>query len=144
MNTGKQHIFKKAAPPITMSTLDLQRIERLLDTPECRDADFDALREELNRADLVDPVDVPPGLVTMNSSVLFCDESTHEEYGLTLVYPSAKNSRGGVSILAPVGSALIGLSVGQAISWQVPGRRELRLRVLKIISQPEANGQYHL
>jgi regulator of nucleoside diphosphate kinase len=143
MNMHSQSAVNLTAPPITVSTLDLQRIERLLDRPEYRDG-YDELRDELNRANLVDPVDVPPDLVTMNSSVLFCDESTHEEYGLTLVYPSRNNSRGGVSILAPVGSALLGLSVGQAISWQIPGRRQLCLRVLRIISQPEANGEYHL
>ncbi len=133
-----------ALPPITVSSLDLERIEELLDSAAYKKLPgIDALRTELNRANVVDPQDVPPGLVTMNSTVLFRDESTNAEYDLTLVYPSPENPPNAVSILAPVGSALLGLSVGQSISWQVPGGRELRLCILEVIDQPEASGQYH-
>lgn len=131
-------------PPITVSRLDLERIEALLESASYKNVPgIDSLQIELNRANVVEPHEVPRGLVTMNSQVLFRDEELKAEYGLTLVYPGANNPPGAVSILAPVGSALLGLSVGQSISWQVPGGRELRLRVLDVTYQPEANGEYH-
>jgi regulator of nucleoside diphosphate kinase len=79
----------------------------------------------------------------MNSTVLCRDELTMSEYELTLVYPDAVNQSDRVSILAPVGSALLGLSVGQKISWQVPGGRILQLHVLEVRYQPEAQGEFH-
>ena len=131
-------------PEITVSSLDFERIEDLLESGLYRNSPgAESLRMELNRANVVAPHEVPPDLVTMNSKVLFLDEASKAEYGLTLVYPQADNPPGAVSILAPVGSALLGLSVGQAISWQVPGGRELSLRVLDVVYQPEANGEYH-
>jgi regulator of nucleoside diphosphate kinase len=79
----------------------------------------------------------------MNSTVLCRDELTMSEYELTLVYPDAVNQSDRVSILAPVGSALLGLSVGQKISWQVPGGRILQLHMLEVRYQPEAQGEFH-
>ena len=132
------------SPSITVSTLDAERIEALLASDFCRNLEgAEALESELARANLVEPDEIPPGLVTMNSKVRFIDETTNEQHGVTLVYPGANNPPDAVSILAPVGSALLGLSVGQSISWQVPDGRELRLRVLDVVYQPEANGEYH-
>lgn len=131
-------------PPITVSTLDMERIEALLASDSCRNVEgADALESELARANVVDPDDIPPGLVTMNSTVRFIDEATNEQHEVMLVYPGANNPPDAVSILAPVGSALLGLSVGQSISWRVPDGRELRLRVLDVVYQPEADGKYH-
>lgn len=131
-------------PPITVTTLDLERIEELLDSEVSkRVPGIDALKYELERANVIEPHEVPPGLVTMNSTVLCCDELTMSEYELTLVYPNAANQSDRVSILAPVGSALLGLSVGQKISWQVPGGRILQLHVLEVRYQPEAQGEFH-
>jgi regulator of nucleoside diphosphate kinase len=136
--------MNKIQPPITVSSLDLQRIEALLESDSYKNLPgIAALEAELHRANIVEPNEVPPGLITMNSKVRFIDEATDGEYGLTLVYPNSNNPPGAVSILAPVGSALLGLSVGQSIAWQVPGGRELRLRVLEVIYQPEASGEYH-
>lgn len=131
-------------PPIIVSSLDLERIEELLESPQYRNLPgIDALKNELDRANIVAPNEIPPGVVTMNSQVFFVEEGSNAEYGLTLVYPGPDNPPGAVSIFAPVGSALLGLSVGQSIAWQVPGGRELRLRVLKVVYQPEASGEYH-
>ena len=65
---------------------------------------------------------------------------------VTLVYPSAGSGMGGegVSILAPIGGALLGLSVGDSIEWPVPGGRSRRLKVTAVHYQPEAEGQLHL
>jgi regulator of nucleoside diphosphate kinase len=131
-------------PPITVTTLDLERIENLLESEARRRLPgVDALRHELERANVIEPGEVPPGLVTMNSTVRCRDESTMSEYELTLVYPNAANQPDRVSILAPVGSALLGLSVGQKISWQVPGGRNVQLHVLEVRYQPEAESAFH-
>ena len=69
------------------------------------------------------------------------DELAGERHTLTLVYPHESNvDTGHVSVLAPVGSALLGLSIGQSIDWSAPDGRKLRLRVTSIHYQPEANG----
>lgn len=131
-------------PAITVSSLDLQRIERVLRAQSVRHLPgVDALQAELDRANVVEPVDMPPGIVTMNSTVRFCDDATGNRHELTLVYPDGAGAPGTVSILAPTGSALLGLSVGQSIAWQVPGGRKLQLRVLEVVRQPEAEGEYH-
>jgi regulator of nucleoside diphosphate kinase len=85
---------------------------------------------------------MPPDTVTMNSLVLCVDETTGAEHQLQLVYPrDADAAQGKVSVLAPVGAALLGLSAGQAIDWPLPGGRSTRLRVLRVIDQPEAHGR---
>lgn len=131
-------------PPIIVSRVDLERLELLLESEACRKLPgIGALRSELDRATVVEPAEVPPEVVTMNSTVRFIDDSTGSKFELTLVYPETGGSSETVSILAPVGSALLGLSVGQSIFWQVPGGRRLQLRVLEVVHQPEAMGQYH-
>ena len=131
-------------PPLVLSSRDVKRLERLLDSEAYKNLPgIDALQNEIDRASVVAPVDVPAGVVTMNSTVRFCDDSTDTCYELTLVYPDAVRSPDTVSILAPVGSALLGLSVGQSIAWQVPGSRTLSLRILEVTYQPEATGELH-
>ena len=131
-------------PSITVSSLDADRIEALLASDSYKNlTGVDALEGELARANIVEPDEIPAGLVTMNSTVQFIDETTNEEHSVTLVYPGPNNPPDAVSILAPVGIALLGLSVGQSISWQVPDGRELRLRVLNVVYQPEAGGEFH-
>ena len=87
--------------------------------------------------------EVPPGVVTMNSSVRCREESSGKEYLLTLVYPEDAGGEGKVSILAPVGTALLGLTVGQSIDWPAPGGKTLKLSLLDITYQPEAAGDYN-
>ncbi len=131
-------------PPLVLSSRDIKRLERLLDSEAYKNLPgIDALQNEMDRASVVAPADVPPGVVTMNSTVRFCDDSTDSCYELTLVYPDAVRSPDTVSVLAPVGSALLGLSVGQSIAWQVPGSRTLSLRILEVTYQPEATGELH-
>lgn len=131
-------------PPITISRRDLERLERHLDVDTVRALPgCGMLREELARANVVEPEEIEADIVTMNSTVRFVDEQAEKEYELTLVYPDQAGTPGAVSIFAPIGSALLGLSVGQTINWQVPGGRQLRLRVDSIINQPEAQKQFH-
>ena len=130
-------------PSLIMSSLDVARLDRLLESPACaHQPGIDALREEIGRATLVEPEAMPAQVVTMNSRVRFADENNGATHELTLVYPEAA-APGTVSVTAPVGSALLGLSAGQSIVWQVPDGRQLRLRVLEVLRQPEAEGEYH-
>lgn len=129
--------------PITVSSLDLARLERLLESDTYRNLPgIDALQSELDRANVVEPADVPPGLVTMNSTVRFIDDESKTKFELTLVYPEEGGGANKVSVIAPAGSALLGLSVGQSIFWQVPEGRKLQLRVLEVLHQPESMGQF--
>lgn len=131
-------------PRILLSRFDQERLERLLDKVGPR-PDMDALREEIERAEIVEPQDVPSTLVTMNSTVRFRDEISGEESEVTLVFPAhADTGKGRVSVLAPIGSALLGLSMGDEIDWALPEGRTKRLRVIGISYQPEAAGDTHL
>jgi len=132
-------------PSITVSTLDAERLERLLDAiPDAAFPGKADLVGELERAALVAPEDVPPTVVTMNSTVRFRVESAPGELELTLVYPKDADAAGGkLSILAPVGSALLGLSQGDEIAWPKPGGGELKVRIVEVVYQPERAGIYH-
>ena len=130
-------------PPLLLSRLDCERIESLLEHPGVR-TDHAALLAELARADLVEPAQMPDDVITMNSVARFRDETTGDERELALVYPKdADGSADKLSVLAPVGSALLGLRVGHRIEWPLPGGRTTALRVLSIRYQPEAAGELH-
>ncbi|MFC3549920.1 nucleoside diphosphate kinase regulator [Lysobacter cavernae] len=131
-------------PTLLISRLDSDRIEALLEQPVAQGIDTSALEAELARAEIVEPAQMPADVITMNSTARFRDESNGDERELTLVYPKdADGSADKVSILAPVGSALLGLRVGDAIEWPVPGGRTIKLHVLSIRYQPEAAGELH-
>lgn len=131
-----------STPTITITRFDLQRLERLLDSLDEFGPGAQALQAELDRADVVGHDEVPAGVVTMNSRVHCREESSGKDYHLTLVYPQDAGGEGKVSILAPVGSALLGLSVGQHIDWPAPGGKQLKLTLLEVEYQPEAAGEY--
>ena len=132
-----------ALPPITLSSLDLRRLEALLDTPAQRgSAAARALEQELGRATVLPPENIPADVVTMNSAVACVDDFSGETHELTLVYPNdADATAGRVSVLAPVGNALLGLTLGQEIDWQAPGGRPLRVRVTAVRHPSETTGE---
>ena len=136
-----------ARPPIRVSRVDVERIESLLEQPQYRALDTTALQDELVRAEVLEPARMPNDVITMNSIARVRVEDRelgNHEHELTLVYP--RDADGGadkVSILAPVGSALLGLRIGDAIDWPLPGGRSARLQVLSIRFQPEAAGELH-
>ncbi len=127
-------------PEIIVSSRDLERLEGLLSAPAAKSrSDLDALRDELDRADVRDLAQMPPEVITMNSRARFCEELSGREYELTLTYPrdaSAENGR--VSIFTPAGSALLGLAVGQSIDWSTPEGKAIRLKVLAVTHPPAA------
>lgn len=133
------------APPIVVSSRDFNRLDTLLDSPALRRHPAAlALLQELNRAQVVAPEQMPATVVTMHSKVECEEELSGDRHTLTLVYPNeADVEKGRVSVLAPVGSALLGLSQGQSIDWAAPDGRPLRLRVLAVHYQPEASGDFH-
>ena len=131
-------------PKIVLSSLDADRLSKLLDSlPDQAFPGRDDLEAELARAEIVPPAEVPPNVVTMNSTVKFSIESSSKEFFLTLVYPKDVDARGGtISILAPVGSALLGLAKGDEIEWPNPGGRVLRVRIEDVLYQPEREGDF--
>lgn len=134
-----------STPNIIMSSLDVERLEKLIESlPDNAFPGKAALEAELARADVVDPHEVPPSVVTMNSKVRFSVISTGEIFNLTLVYPRDLDAAGDkISILAPVGSALLGLSQGDEIEWPKPGGGVLRVRIDEVLYQPERAGELH-
>lgn len=133
-------------PNIILSSQDVKRLENMLETlDETKFPNIDALFAELARATVVEPKDMPDNVVTMNSTVVFRVEESHKEFSLTLVYPRDSDGAGDkISILAPVGSALLGLSEGDSISWPKPGGGQLNVRIIKVIYQPERAGDFQL
>ena len=131
-------------PKILMSSLDAERLARLLESlPYEAVPSREDLEAELARANVVDPKDVPPYVVTMNSTVRFRIQSSDKDFFLTLVYPKDVDPKGGtISILAPVGSALLGLAIGDEIEWPKPGGGVLKVRIEDVLYQPERAGDY--
>jgi len=123
-----------SSPSIILSQRDAARLEAMLEAPALRNTPAAvSLLDELNRAEVVADNQVPADVVRMESVVECEDEHGGERHTLTLVYPQdADVGSGRVSVLAPVGSALLGLSVGQSIDWAAPGGRQLRLRVIAV------------
>ena len=131
-------------PKIILSSQDLDHLEALLDRlPAAAFPGKAELQTELDRADVVEPQDVPADVVTMNSKVRFALESG-EEFCLTLVYPKDVDGNAErISILAPVGSALLGLSAGEHIEWPRPGGGVMKVRLVEVVYQPERAGEFH-
>lgn len=130
---------------IILTSQDLDRLETLLKSlPVNAFPGKAALQAELDRAEIVAPQQVPPSVVTMNSTVRFSIENSGEDFCLTLVYPKAIDGNADrISILAPVGSALLGLSVGDELEWPRPGGGVMKVRVVEIVYQPERAGEFH-
>lgn len=126
-------------PSITVTENDYDHIDELLTKVGDTVPGILELRTELTRADVVPREQLPPNVVTMNSTVVFENIDSGKNFELVLVYPKdIDGSAGRVSILAPVGSALLGLTVDQTIQWQLPGGGVLKLKVLEVRNQPES------
>ncbi|WP_110458144.1 nucleoside diphosphate kinase regulator [Shewanella algidipiscicola] len=133
-------------PNITVSSIDLARLEKMIDSLDGQHiAEIDDLMTELERAKILPPEQMPANIVTMNSTVRFKVASSDKEFSLTLVYPQNHNGDvGQISILAPVGSALLGLKEGDEIEWPKPGGGQLLVKIIAVEYQPERAGEYHL
>jgi regulator of nucleoside diphosphate kinase len=131
---------------IHVTSQDKQRLEDLLAEVEVSDprkqGDLKALVEELHRAVIVEPKDVPADVITMNSRAEIRDLESGETVAFTLVFPvNANIDEEKISILAPIGAGMLGYRVGDKFEWKVPeGIR--RMEVTKIHYQPEAAGDF--
>ncbi|MBW7897354.1 Regulator of nucleoside diphosphate kinase [Candidatus Brocadiaceae bacterium B188] len=133
---------------IYITEFDKMRLEELIDVAtEFGDharKDLEFLAGELDRAEIVPSKDIPADVVTMNSKVVLRDLDTAETMTYALVFPRDANvDAGTISILAPVGTAILGYAKGDTVEWSVPSGLR-RLRIEEIIYQPEAAGDYHL
>ncbi len=127
---------------LIITNTDLQKLLPVLDQHDSPAAE--SLDAELHRATIVEQRQVPPDVVTMNSEVVYEDLTTHQQRTVRVVFPKdADANTGRVSVLAPIGSALLGLRVGQTIEWAVPNGKK-KIRVVEIRYQPEAAGDYDL
>ena len=132
-------------PQLILSSLDVDRLEALLAnlSPTAFPGKAD-LEAEIARADIVEPSDIPANVVTMNSTVTFDMAESGKQFQLTLVYPKdLDGSTDKVSIFAPVGSAMLGLAVGDELAWPSVGGKTMTVRVTGIVYQPESAGELH-
>lgn len=107
--------------------------------------DLAPLIEGIGRALVVPQELIPPNVVTMNSKVRFRDMDTNADMEATIVYPKhADDAKGRVSILDPIGLALMGLTVGDTVEWPMPEGGTKVLKILEVLYQPEAEGDWEL
>ncbi len=131
---------------IWITDFDLQRLRKLIldaqGTEYRKSVYLQNLISELNRASVVPSREIPASVITMNSRVTLLDLDTQEEETYTLVFPEdLEKTEGGVSVLAPIGTAMLGYKVGDVFEWEVPAGKR-RLRVERIDYQPEASGDF--
>ncbi|MBX3155318.1 MAG: nucleoside diphosphate kinase regulator [Deltaproteobacteria bacterium] len=118
------------SPPILVSVEDRDRLRRLIEHTTA--ATVESLEDELERARVLPSSDVPANVVVMNSEIEYEDITTGYRRRVWLVYPGdASTHDNKISVLAPLGCALLGLQVGQEIDWKMPGGVR-RLRVLSV------------
>ena len=137
---------KQTAIHITKS--DYERLSALIEKTRERDPmdreNLKKLETELDRAEIVDAKDISKKVITMRSRVRLKDLVSGKANTYSLVFPSeADFSQGKISVLAPIGTAILGYKSGDTIEWPVPsGVRKLKID--KILYQPEATGNYEL
>ena len=121
-------------PPIRIRQTDSERLAQLAEAAAgTSPATAEFLAREIERATVVPDTAPLAGIVGMESEVTFRDDVTGLQKQVTLVYPkSADIEAGRISVLTPIGAALIGLAVGQAISFETPSGELRSLTVLEV------------
>jgi regulator of nucleoside diphosphate kinase len=128
-------------PVVRVTDRNHRKLSSVLASPigQRMPAASDALAAELERALVVASEQIDPCVVTMNSRVRYENVATRRVSEIALVYPwDADPANEQVSVLSPVGTALLGLSMGDLIDWPIPGRPRVRLRLVRVLYQPEA------
>ncbi|APX83449.1 hypothetical protein BV511_01000 [Methylorubrum extorquens] len=127
-------------PPLVIPTTDLRSLREVVTATRPSDpcaAVAAWLAEELDRAAVVAPEVLPRRVVTMHAQVSYRDDVTDEVGRMTLVYPGEEDAEAhAVSVLSPIGAALVGLSEGQSIRWRTPSGGFRGLTVLRVLFQP--------
>ena len=131
---------------IYVTSQDKERLQQLLAMSATSDprqqGDWRALAEELRRATIVPPNEVPADVITMNSRADLVDLDTGETVTFTLVFPpEADVEQEKISVLAPIGAGMLGYRVGDEFEWKVPGGIR-RMKVARVRYQPEAAGDF--
>jgi regulator of nucleoside diphosphate kinase len=132
---------------IFITSFDLKRLQNLLSdmdgSVDVMEDNLEGLKKELSRAVQVAPKEVPPDVITMNSTVRLEDCDTGESMVYTLVFPQeSRIEENKISVLAPIGTAMLGYRVGDVFEWNVPaGKRRIRIR--EVLYQPEAWGDFY-
>ena len=144
----KQETTMSHENKICITEFDMKRLKGLIKFAEERWNKrvvqyLDGLDKELDRAEVFMPEEIPTDVITMNSTFRLRDLDSGEETVYTLVFPAMADSmKGKISILAPVGTAVLGCRVGDTVEWEVPSGLK-KLRVKRIIYQPEAAGDFY-
>jgi len=133
---------------IYITEFDRSRLEELIAVAEEFGGhdrnDLESLAGELEQAEVVLSKDMPPDVVTMNSKVVLRDLDTSEKMTCVLVFPKDANiDAGAISVLAPVGTAILGYAKGDVVEWAVPSGTR-RISIEEILYQPESAGDFHL
>ena len=131
-------------PSIFLTTKDVEKLRDLIQEAyhtEYRGSDYlKLLSAEMEKASVVDPDQIPADVITLNSTARLIDQDTDEEMVYTLVFPEdADPSQGKISILAPIGTAMLGYKVGDTFEWDTPGGKRI-IHVGEVLYQPEASG----
>lgn len=126
-----------------ITILDFRRISQLLFNSSLS-GKIPALEKKLNSSRIIPPESAPGDLVTMNSEVVMEDLTTDEEYGLRLVYHFSPEYKNQVSILAPLGTALLGMKLDEIATYRLRDGSFRKIQIKNIIFQPEANNNYEL
>ena len=130
-------------PNIIISEQDLHRLETMLEHQTKLTATMQHLENELARAEVVSPQNIPENIVTMNAKVLITIAPSTESTEVTLVYPhDFHGDKGQVNVIAPIGAAILGLAEGQDIEWPQPNGDLMKVKIEKILFQPEREGQF--
>jgi regulator of nucleoside diphosphate kinase len=129
---------------IYITQQDMARLRPLIEGIKHSRDDLRGLQAELERARVVTAADLPPDVITMNSKARLRDLDTGEEMIFTVVFPgSASIEHDRISVVAPIGTAMLGHRVGDKFEWEVPAG-SVRLQVEEVLYQPEAAGDFHL
>lgn len=130
----------------TLTELDHVRLLNLLrrdSRDEGSTLPWNALADLLDASDLVPSTEVSADIITMHSQVELRDVQTGQRTTLTLCYPMGADAAAGlVSVLTPVGSALLGMRVGSVARWNSPGGDERAAEIVAVLFQPESSGHY--
>lgn len=132
-------------PPIVVTRPDYERLSDLADAAmRSASGAADELAAELDRARIVEADEIAPDVVTMHARFIFRDEAHGTTRTVSLVYPGEQNiDEGRISILTPMGAALLGLSEGQSITLEGRDGAPRTLTVLKLLSQPQGAAEEH-
>ena len=131
-------------PSITLSSQDLARLETLLEHQSGNSPVVIQLEDELARANIVAPSEVPANVVSMNSLVQFKVLPDNETFEKKLVYPhDMAQHENAVSVLTPIGTALLGMEEGHTIDWPQPNGHIMHVVIEKVLYQPEREGEFN-